>query len=202
MRARELTVEGAYEFTPEVFRDDRGFFLSSYQEQEFVDAVGHPRFPVAQCSYSRSRRSVLRGIHFTATPPGMAKYAYCSRGRALDFVVDTRTGSPTFGRWDSVVLDQRDFRSIYLPVGVGHLFIALEDDTIVSYLLSASYVAEREFAVSSLDPALGLPIPEGLTPVLSERDRLAPTMADAEKGGILPAYAECREFDGRRVKAR
>lgn len=198
MQARELMVEGAYEFTPEVFRDNRGFFLSPYQERVFVEAVGNPLFPMAQCSYSKSRRGVVRGIHFTATPPGMAKYAYCSQGSALDFVVDTRVGSPTFGLWDSVVLDQRDFRSIYLPVGVGHLFIALEADTIISYLLSTSYAAEHEFAVSPLDPDLGLPIREDLTPVLSERDRLAPTMADAEKAGILPNYAECRELDGRR----
>ncbi len=110
-------------------------------------------------------------------------------------VVDTRVGSPTLGTWDSVVLDTRECRAVHLPTGVGHLFIALEDDTTVSYLLSTSYAAEREQAVSPLDPALGLPIPDGITPVLSERDRTAPTLAEAERAGLLPRYADCRALD-------
>ncbi|MEU1876760.1 dTDP-4-dehydrorhamnose 3,5-epimerase family protein [Streptosporangium sp. NPDC020072] len=199
MRVRELKVEGAYELTPEVFGDERGFFLSPYQEEPFVRAVGRPLFPVAQASHSRSRRGVVRGVHFTATPPGMAKYAYCAGGVALDVVLDTRVGSPTYGVWDSVVLDQRDFRSVYLPVGVGHLFVALEDDTAVSYLLSTGYVAENELAVSPLDPALGLPLPRDLDLILSERDRRAPTLAEAERAGILPDYAASRALDGLRA---
>ncbi|MFF8828524.1 dTDP-4-dehydrorhamnose 3,5-epimerase family protein [Streptomyces sp. NPDC015131] len=195
MKARELAVEGAFAFTPEVFHDDRGMFLSPHQEAAFTGAVGRPLFPVAQCSYSVSRRGVVRGVHFTATPPGMAKYAYCTRGTALDVVVDTRVGSPTFGCWDSVVLDTRECQAVLLPVGVGHLFVALEDDTTVAYLLSTAYAAEREHAISPLDPALGLPIPEGITPVLSERDRAAPTLAEAERAGLLPRYEECRALD-------
>ncbi|QGV77509.1 dTDP-4-dehydrorhamnose 3,5-epimerase family protein [Streptomyces ficellus] len=195
MKARELAVEGAFAFTPEVFHDDRGMFLSPHQEEAFTQALGRPLFPVAQCSYSVSRRGVVRGVHYTATPPGMAKYAYCTRGAALDVVVDTRVGSPTFGTWDSVVLDTRECQAVLLPTGVGHLFVALEDDTAVSYLLSTAYAAEREHALSPLDPALGLPIPDDITPVLSERDRAAPTLAEAERAGLLPRYADCRALD-------
>lgn len=195
MKARQLAVEGAYVFTPDVFYDDRGLFLSPYQETAFTEAVGRPLFPVAQASRSLSRRGVVRGVHFTATPPGMAKYAYCTRGSALDVVVDTRVGSPTFGSWDSVVLDRHECRAVYLPVGVGHLFVALEDDTDVSYLLSAEYAAERERAVSPLDPALALPLPKDIEPVLSARDLAAPTLAEAAAAGLLPRYEDCLALD-------
>lgn len=195
MKVRELAVEGAYELTPQSFHDDRGFFLSPYQQQAFADAVGRPLFPVRQASFSRSRRGVVRGVHLTAAPPGMAKFAFCTGGSALDVVVDTRVGSPTYGTWDSIVLDQRDFRAVYLPVGVGHLFVALEEDTTVSYLLSAAYIAERELAVSPRDPDLGLPLPRDVPLVLSDRDLAAPTLAEARAAGLLPDYAACLSAD-------
>lgn len=197
MQIRKLKIEGAVEFTPDVFPDDRGYFLSSFEEPEFTGALGHPLFPVAQISYSLSRRGVVRGVHFTATPPGTAKYVYCPRGRVLDVLVDLRTGSPTFGQWDSADLGGADHRAVYIPVGLGHMFIVLEDDTMMNYTLSGGYVAENELAVSPLDPALGLPLPEGIDPVLSERDRDAPTLAEAQAAGLLPEYARCLEAEAR-----
>ncbi|MEV5574407.1 dTDP-4-dehydrorhamnose 3,5-epimerase family protein [Spirillospora sp. NPDC052269] len=192
MDVRELAVEGALEFTPRVFPDERGTFVSPFQEPAFAAAHGAPLFPVAQTSFSRSRRNVVRGVHFTATPPGCAKYVCCVQGEALDIVVDLRTGSPTFGRWDAIHLDGRDFRSVYFPVGVGHAFVALSDDTVMSYLLSESYVPENELALSVLDPDLGLPIPDGVEPMLSERDRAALSLAEAQARGLLPDYRLCR----------
>ncbi|KAA9377598.1 dTDP-4-keto-6-deoxy-D-glucose epimerase [Microbispora cellulosiformans] len=200
MRVNGLAVEGAYVFTPEEFPDDRGRFLSHYQESVFGDAVGRPLFPVAQASSSVSRRGVVRGLHYTATPPGTAKYVHCPRGRALDVVLDVRVGSPTFGVWDSVVLDSLDFRAVYFPLGVAHLFVALEDDTVMSYLLSREYVAADELAISPLDPGLDLPVPGDLTPILSERDRAAPRLEEARAAGLLPDYRVCAEIEaGSRV---
>jgi epimerase EvaD len=187
-QVRELKIGGAFAFTTTAFPDDRGVFLTPYQEAVFVGALGRPLFPVAQCSYSVSRRGAVRGVHFTATPPGTAKYVYCPRGRVLDVVVDLRVGSPTFGSHDAVLLGGQDFPALYLPVGVGHLFVALEDETVMTYLLSTEYRRENELAVSALDPALGLPIPADITPVLSERDRQAPTLSEALAAGILPDY--------------
>jgi epimerase EvaD len=201
MRARKLAVDGAFEFTPVVFPDNRGTFVAPYQEPAFVEAVGHPLFTVAQTNFSQSRRGVVRGVHFTATPPGTAKYTCCVRGRALDIVVDLRVGSPTYGRWDTVLLDQQAFRAMYLPVGVGHAFVALDDQTVMSYLLSDSYVAENELAVNPLDAALGLPLPDGIEPVMSERDTSAPTLTEAERAGILPDYRACLEIEARRAAA-
>ncbi|WP_326560825.1 dTDP-4-dehydrorhamnose 3,5-epimerase family protein [Micromonospora sp. NBC_01796] len=186
--ARELAIGGAFAFTTAAFPDERGVFLSPYQQSVFVEAVGYPLFPVAQCSYSSSRRGVVRGVHFTTTPPGTAKYVYCPRGRVLDVVVDLRVGSPTFGAHDTVVMGGEDFPAVYLPVGVGHMFVALEDESVMTYLLSTEYRRENELAVSPFDPRLSLPIPREITPLLSERDRLAPTLAEALAAGILPDY--------------
>lgn len=195
MKARELAVDGAYEFTPEVFSDLRGSFCSPYQETAFFEAVGFRLFPVAQASHSTSRAGVVRGIHYTAVPPGMGKYVYCSRGRALDFVVDVRVGSPTYGSWESVELHEEAFRALYCPLGVGHLFVALTDDTVMTYMLSEGYVAENERAVSPFDSELGLDLPADLELVLSERDRRADTLAEAKAAGLLPKYTRCREIE-------
>ncbi|MGI5270319.1 dTDP-4-dehydrorhamnose 3,5-epimerase family protein [Nonomuraea sp. CA-218870] len=198
MKARELAVEGAYEFVPQVFPDDRGLFVSPFQHTAFEAAVGHDLFPIRQTNHSRSRRGVVRGIHYTTTPPGTAKYVYCPRGRALDIVVDIRVGSPTYGRWESALLDPDEFRCTYLPVGVGHAFIALEDDTVMAYMLSEEYIPDNELALSPLDPALGLPIPDAWDrPLLSERDRAAPTLEEARRAGLLPGYRASRTVERR-----
>lgn len=195
MQSRDLAVEGAFEFSPQVFGDERGTFASPYQESAFVEATGHRLFRVAQTNHSNSRRGVVRGLHFTACPPGIAKYVYCARGRVLDIALDIRAGSPTFGISDSVVLDPVSARSMYFPVGVAHAFVALEDDTVVAYMLSGEYVREDELSLSVLDPALGLAIPEGIDPIMSERDIEAPTLAQARTAGILPDYDKCLELD-------
>lgn len=192
---RELAVGGAFAFATPAFPDDRGVFLSPLLASEFEAAAGEPLFPIAQVSYSVSRRGVVRGVHFTATPPGTAKYVYCPQGRALDIVVDLRVGSPTFGRHDTVILDREHCPAVYFPLGVGHLFVALEDDTVMNYLLSQEYQPANELAVSARDPRLALPIPTDIEPVLSRRDRDAPTVDEALAAGILPHYADCRRAE-------
>ncbi len=188
MRARELAVAGAFEFTPRTFPDRRGLFVSPMQEEPFVAAVG-ARLTVAQTNHSVSARGVLRGIHFTATPPGQAKYVYCAHGHARDVVVDLRIGSPTFGRCDYVELDSRAFRAIYLPVGTGHAFLALEDDTVMAYMISTPYRPEFERTIDALDPDLALPWPDGIDFIRSERDLEAPKFADARE--LLSRYEDC-----------
>ncbi|WP_089114105.1 dTDP-4-dehydrorhamnose 3,5-epimerase family protein [Streptomyces sp. SS07] len=197
MEAKELGVVGAHVFTPQVFADSRGAFVSPFQEEVFVRQTGHRLFPVEQISHSRSRRGVVRGVHFTRTPPGMAKYVYCPRGRALDIIVDLRRGSPTFGRHATVVLDPVDFRAVYFPVGLGHAFVALEDDTVMAYTLSLAYAPENELALSVYDPDLALPLPEDIEPVVSERDRVAQSLEQALESGVLPDYEQCLELDAR-----
>jgi dTDP-4-dehydrorhamnose 3,5-epimerase len=194
VHTRELAVSGAFEFVPQRFPDRRGVFAAPFQEAAFLDAVGHP-LRLAQTNHSISRRGVIRGLHVTAVPPGQAKYVYCPRGALLDVVVDLRVGSPGFGSWDAVRLDQDGLGAVYAPEGLGHGFVALTDDTVLAYLCSTGYDPAAERAVTPLDPALGLPWAQhldGAEPVLSDKDRDAPTMAEAAAAGLLPTYQQCQ----------
>lgn len=199
MQVRELAVRGALELTPRQFGDDRGVFLEWFAGSAFEEAVGH-RLNLAQANASVSAAGVVRGIHFADVPPGQAKYVTCVRGAVLDVVVDIRVGSPTFGAWDSVLLDDTDRRAIYLAEGLGHAFMSLEDDSTVVYLCSAPYAPGREHGVHPLDPAVGIDWPtvgrDGtpLTPLLSPKDAEAPTLAQAEQQGLLPTLADVESF--------
>ncbi|OLT46468.1 dTDP-4-dehydrorhamnose 3,5-epimerase [Saccharomonospora sp. CUA-673] len=190
MQARTLAVPDAVEFTPPAFPDHRGLFAAPFQEAAFVEAVGHP-LTLAQVNHSVSRRGTLRGVHFSDVPPGQAKYVYCPRGSLLDVVVDLRVGSPTFGVHDSVVLDSTTYRALYIPEGLGHAFVALEDDTVMTYLCSTPYNPPTEHGVNPLDPELGLPWPDDLEFLQSDKDRTAPSVAEARERGFLPSHADC-----------
>ncbi len=190
MDMRELSVRDSYEFVPRIFPDQRGFFSAPYQEAAFVEAVGY-RLSVAQTNNTVSRRGTVRGIHFKDTPPGQGKYVYCARGALLDIVVDIRVGSPTFGQWDAVRLDDTSLRCVYLAEGLGHAVMALEDDTVMTYLCSTGYEPATEHGINPLDPELGLPWPSDVEPVLSDKDAAAPTLAQALDTGLLPRYDDC-----------
>ena len=191
MQARELAVPGVLEFTPKVFPDGRGLFVAPFQEMAFAAASGHS-LHLAQTNHSVSRRGVVRGLHFSDVPPGQSKYVYCPRGALLDVAVDVRVGSPTFGSWDTAQLDSSTYRAVYLPEGVGHAFVALEEETVMTYLCSTPYAPAAERTVHPLDPALRLPWPPDVQPALSDRDGAAPTLAEAASAGILPTWEVCQ----------
>ena len=193
MKVRELAIAGAWEFTPVQHGDPRGVFLEWYRAEQVAEAVGHP-LGLVQTNHSTSRRGVLRGIHFADIPPGQAKYVYCPRGAFLDVIVDIRVGSPTYGQWDAVRLDEVDRRAVYLSEGLGHAALSLADDSALLYLCSTGYNPGREHGVHPLDPALDLPWPADLPPLLSDKDAAAPTLADAAAAGLLPAYEQCLAY--------
>jgi len=190
MTLRELSITGAWEVNPTVFRDERGAFLEAYRAETLGDAIGH-RFQLAQMNVSISARGVVRGIHYADVPPGQAKYVQCFRGAIIDFVVDIRVGSATFGNWEAVRLDDENRSALYISEGLGHAFVALEDDTTVGYLVSEPYNAPREHGISPLDPTIGLEFPFTLEDlVLSAKDRDAPLLAEALDAGVLPVHAD------------
>ncbi|WP_158892439.1 dTDP-4-dehydrorhamnose 3,5-epimerase family protein [Amycolatopsis anabasis] len=190
MHVRQLAVPDAYEFVPPVFPDDRGIFVAPFQGPAFTEALGHP-LRTAQTNHSVSRKGTIRGVHFADTPPGQAKYVHCPRGSMIDVVVDIRVGSPTFGQWDAVRLDSTEHRALYLCEGLGHAFIALEDDTAMSYLCSTPYNPAAEHGITPLDPDLSLPWPDDIEFIMSTKDIEAPTLAEAERLGLLPHYDDC-----------
>jgi len=191
MTYRELSVPGAWEITPRQHGDPRGVFLEYFQGGPFRATTGH-RFDLQQANCSVSAAGVLRGIHYADVPPGQAKYVTCARGSVLDVAVDLRVGSPSFGRWDTVLLDDADRRAIYLSEGLGHAFLSLADDSTVLYLCSTPYTPGREHGVHPLDPEIGIVWPttardgSPLVPQLSDRDLASPTLARALAGGLLP----------------
>lgn len=192
MQVRELAVPGAWEFTPRRHTDGRGVFVEWFTAPGFRDVVGHD-LELAQANLSVSAAGVLRGIHFADVPPSQAKYVTCPRGAVLDVVVDLRVGSPMFGTWDAVLLDDVDRRAVYLSEGLGHGFMSLEDGSTVVYLCSSGYAPDREHGVDPLDPDLAIAWPttardgSPLTPNLSDKDRDAPSLAAVRDAGLLPS---------------
>jgi dTDP-4-dehydrorhamnose 3,5-epimerase len=187
---RELAVPDSYVLDLVSHGDTRGRFTEWYRADVLSQAMGHP-LTLAQANHSVSSRGSLRGVHFALVPPGQAKYVYCPAGKVLDVVVDVRVGSPTFGVHDAVLLDSEQPRAVYLAEGLGHAFLALEDRSSVTYLVSSGYDPSREFGVSPLDPELDLPWPSDVEPELSAKDRNAPTLAEAREQGLLPTMEEC-----------
>ncbi|MDN3297529.1 dTDP-4-dehydrorhamnose 3,5-epimerase [Streptomyces ficellus] len=199
---RALGIDGAWVMEPRVFHDSRGSFHEWFRAPELHEAAGYG-LGLAQANCSVSARGTLRGVHFADVPPGQAKYVTCVRGAVVDVVVDIRTGSPTYRAWEAVELDDRDHRAVHLAEGLGHAFMALTDDATVVYLCSRGYAPTREHGIHPLDPDLAIDWPAGLTPVLSEKDATAPTLAEAEAAGLLPSYAACVQwYEGLRAGPR
>jgi dTDP-4-dehydrorhamnose 3,5-epimerase len=199
MGLRELSVPGAWEITPQVHRDERGTFTEWFTESAFGAMTGH-RFDLRQANCSVSAAGVLRGLHFAQLPPGQAKYITCVRGAVFDVVVDIRVGSPTYGRWDSVLLDDIDHRSTYISEGLAHGFVAMQDQSTVMYLCSTPYAPQREHTIAATDPAIGIewPLPAAQL-LLSGRDATAPSLAEVRESGLLPNWVEAQTFiDGLR----
>ncbi len=180
-------------FSPRIHGDQRGSFHEWFRADVLAEHVGH-RLNLAQANCSVSARGALRGVHFADVPPGQAKYVACVRGAILDVVVDLRVGSPDFGRWEAVRLDDRNRRCLYIAEGLGHAFLALEDDSTVVYLCSEGYAPGREHGVHPLDPELGIEWPAEIEPTLSAKDADAPSLAEARTAGLLPDYQQCLDF--------
>ncbi len=183
-----------YEITPVQRADDRGVFLEWYRFDELERVVGH-RLDLRQANMSVSKRGVVRGVHFADVPRGQAKYVKAVSGAVLDFVIDIRVGSPTFGQWDSVRLDTETHKAVYISEGLGLCFVALTDDAAVTYLVSDVYNPGAEHGITPLDPELGLVFPEEAgEALLTPKDLEAPTLAEAAAAGLLPTWSDMRAF--------
>jgi dTDP-4-dehydrorhamnose 3,5-epimerase len=194
VQIRELSIPDSYEITPKQFGDDRGVFLEWYRFDRLQEAIGHP-LDLRQANTSVSARGVVRGIHFADVPRGQAKYVTAPHGAVLDFVIDIRVGSPTFGRWDSVLLDDIDRRAIYLAEGLGHAFVALTEGATVSYLVSDTFNPAAEHGIDPLDPRIGLVFPsEAGEPQLSAKDLEAPSLEEAAEQGLLPTWEDMTRY--------
>ena len=167
-------LDGLVLLAPRVFGDERGFFQETYREDAWA-AAGVPSGFV-QDNHSRSRRGTVRGIHFQ-THPGQGKLVRCARGEVFDVVVDLRRGSPTFGEWEGITLDDARGHQLWIPVGFGHGFCVVSDVADFVYKCTAYYDAATEAGIRFGDPDVGIAWPEAELPY-SERDRAAPRPAE------------------------
>lgn len=199
MKVRPLSIDGAWEFTPVQHGDARGLFAEVFKGDLLSEVIGH-RLDLAQANLSVSAAGVLRGVHFADVPPGQAKYVTCPSGAILDVIVDIRVGSPTFGQYDTVLLDDVDRRAVYLSEGLGHAFCSLADGSTVTYLCSTGYNPSGEHGINPLDPELGIEWPtqgrdgRPLTYELSPKDTAAPGLSEARELGLLPQHGDVAAF--------
>jgi dTDP-4-dehydrorhamnose 3,5-epimerase len=195
-----LSIDGAWLHVPRIFADSRGSLSEWFQGAGFAADLGY-RLDLGQVNWSVTRRGAIRGLHVAQVPPGQAKYVACVSGAVLDVAVDLRVGSPTFGRWEGVRLDEDNQRALFIEHGLGHAFTALTPSATVLYMCSSPWDSATDRTVHPLDPALGIDWPADAPPILSDRDAAAPTLAEAERAGLLPSYRVCAEHSDR-LRAR
>ena len=181
LEARRLVLPELVEIRPRRIGDERGFFSEVWNQSSFAEAGIDVRFVQDNVSVSRTR-GVLRGLHFQAPPASQAKLVRVSRGAVFDVGVDIRRGSPTFGHWAGLVLSAEDWNQLYLPEGFAHGFVTLEDDTEVSYKVSALYSPDHDRSIRYDDPAIGIEWPIEFEPVLSLKDADAPLLSQVDTG--------------------
>ncbi|HEV2997487.1 MAG TPA: dTDP-4-dehydrorhamnose 3,5-epimerase [Solirubrobacteraceae bacterium] len=183
MRVTRTRLEGLVIVEPAVFGDERGFFTETWRES-WREEMGVPAGEgFVQDNHSRSTRGVVRGMHFHVGA-GVAKLVRCGRGRVVDVGVDLRRGSPTYGEWEAVELDDEGMRALYLPVGFAHGFCVLSEVADVIYKQTAYYDPGVERGIAWDDPDVGIEWPSEIEPIVSARDATAPRLE--EIAGELP----------------
>jgi dTDP-4-dehydrorhamnose 3,5-epimerase len=175
MKRLTTRLDGPVLLAPAVHGDERGFFIETFRQETWAAEGVDTAF--VQDNHSRSRRGTVRGIHFQ-TSPGQGKLVRCARGRVWDVVVDLRRGSPTFGEWEGVELDDTGGQQLWIPICFGHGFCVLSDVADFVYKCTAYYDPATEAAIRFDDPDVGIEWPGDVELVFSERDRTAPRLVD------------------------
>jgi dTDP-4-dehydrorhamnose 3,5-epimerase len=178
MRIDRTAIEGVLVFEPKLFGDERGFFMESFNQRLFEDAVGHP-VAFVQDNHSRSARGVLRGLHYQRPPHAQGKLVRVSAGAVFDVAVDIRPGSATHGRWVGAELSAANHRQMWIPPGLAHGFLVLSDSADFLYKTTDYYAPQAEGGLRWNDPELAIAWPDaGAPPLLSAKDAVAPGLRD------------------------
>jgi dTDP-4-dehydrorhamnose 3,5-epimerase len=179
---QKTDINDVFLFTPQVFEDSRGYFFESFRQDKTLEETDF-NFEVKQVNTSLSKRGVLRGIHFKKNPPGQAKFVSVAQGKILDLAIDLRQSSSTFGRWRAFELSQENNLSLLLGYGIGHAFLALEDNTKVNYLCDSVFEPGIEFGLHPFEFGIDwqeLARPWGINDfVISPRDLNAGTVQES-----------------------
>ena len=179
MTFTEMKIKGAWVHTPTIWPDERGTFHEVFKLSLIEQQLGRT-FTVKQVNQSTSAKGVIRGIHFTDSPEGQAKYVSCPKGSLWDVVVDLRPTSPTYGQWDAALISAENKKSVLISEGLGHGFLALEDETVANYLCSSEFNPGADKTISPLSQKLAIAFNEfteshGIKEfILSPKDSEAP----------------------------
>jgi dTDP-4-dehydrorhamnose 3,5-epimerase len=186
MKLTSLEIEGVWLAESPVWGDDRGFFREWFKSEQIKNATGRD-FGIEQANISLSSTGTLRGIHYSIAPRGQAKWITCISGSIKDVIVDIRSNSPTFGKWIEVELKGDSGQAVFISEGLGHGFLALQDNTAVAYLVSSPFSPTNEFEINPLDEKIGINWGMDLSDLkISDKDKNAPTLAEQMKNGKLP----------------
>ena len=186
MKLTPLGIDGAWLAESPVWSDDRGFFREWFKSEDVKAATGR-NFGIEQANISLSSAGTLRGIHYSIAPRGQAKWITCVSGSIQDIIVDIRPNSKTFGQWVDVELKGDSGKAVLISEGLGHGFLALEDNTAVAYLVSTPFSPTNEFEINPLDKKIGIKWGMELSSLkISGKDKIAPTLAERLAEGKLP----------------
>ena len=186
MEITPLEIEGAWVAESPIWSDDRGFFREWFKSESIKTVTGRD-FGIEQANISLSSKGTLRGIHYSIAPRGQAKWVTCVSGAIKDVIVDIRPESPTFGKWIDVELRGDSGKAVLIGEGLGHGFIALEDNTTVAYLVSTPFSPTYEFEINPLDEKIGINWSMPIIDLkISDKDKNAPTLAERAADGRLP----------------
>lgn len=173
----ETSIKGVYIIEPKKYGDNRGYFMETYKEKDFKDAGLDYNF--VQDNQSKSKKGVLRGLHFQKTFP-QAKLVRCIEGEVFDVCVDLRAGSPTYGKWDGVVLSAEKGNQFMIPRGFAHGFVVLSETATFCYKCDELYHPEDEGGIMWNDPEVGIEWPYKDEPLLSEKDKLHKSLKETK----------------------
>jgi len=186
MELTPLGIDGVWLAESHVWSDDRGFFREWFKSADVMNSTGRD-FGIEQANISFSSKGTLRGIHYSLAQRGQAKWITCVSGSIKDVIVDIRPDSNSFGQWIEIELSGNSGKAVFIGEGLGHGFVALEDNTAVAYLVSTPFSPKDEFGINPLDEKIG--VNWGMDPnslKISDNDKGAPTLAEQLAEGRLP----------------
>ena len=192
MKAQPLKISGSWKIEFQKFDDNRGFFYESFKEEDFEKLIGR-NLNIKQTNTSSSSKGSVRGIHYALVPPSQAKLVQCQRGSIKDYVIDIRVDSPTFGQFEEIELNENSASAVFIEEGLAHAFVALENQTVVTYFVTEKYNPEREKGINPFDKTLNVKWPD-LELILSEKDKQAISLDESKAQGLLPNYDDCKKF--------
>jgi len=172
-------IDGVYIIEPKVFGDNRGYFMETYNKEQFDEAGLNMTF--VQDNESKSNKGVLRGLHFQKKH-SQGKLVRVTKGEVFDVAVDLRTGSPTYGHWEGVVLNDENKKQFYIPEGFAHGFLVLSDEAVFNYKCTDLYSPEYDGGVMWNDPDINIEWPLDVIEniLLSEKDKVHPNLKDLD----------------------